>query len=100
MIMRMIRNLILFVILAPLAAHGATFRSIMAEWEGATRSEWVDVWGYPTIANDLVIVDDETLVYSYRSRSCRVSVTFEKDILTRWQHQGKKCPKHRRPKND
>jgi hypothetical protein len=72
----------------------------MEEWVGAERSEWVSVWGYPQHATDVVEVDDETLVYSYRSATCVVSVTFVRDVLRQWRYRGQNCPRGRRPRQE
>ena len=73
-----------------------TYREGMNEWLGASRSEWVSVWGYPQ-HRDVVEAGKETVVYSHRSATCVVSVTFVRDVLTLWRTRGQNCPRGRRP---
>ena len=83
--------------LACVVACVTPYRVGMDEWVGARRDEWVSVWGYPQQANDVVAIDDETLVYSYRSATCVVSVTFVGDVIRSWRYNGANCPRGRRP---
>jgi hypothetical protein len=103
------RRLVLALALAacslPAVTHAARFKTIMNEWLGAPRAEFVAAWGYPATANDVVEIGDSVAVYTYRSgggghrpKYCVLSVTFENDILTRWDVDGGNCTKYRREK--
>jgi hypothetical protein len=77
---------------------------VMKPWVGATKQELVAKWGYPQAANDLVRIDEETVVYTYRSfrvgfggpMPCVVSFTLQKDVVVQWKYEGEHCPRHKR----
>ena len=77
---------------------------ILKPWLGATKQELVAKWGYPQSANDLIRIDDETTVYSYRSfragfagpEPCVVSFTLVNDRVTQWKYEGANCPRYTR----
>ena len=77
---------------------------ILKPWVGATKQELVAKWGYPQSANDLIRVDDETTVYTYRSfragfagpEPCVVSFTLVNDRVTQWKYEGANCPRYNR----
>ena len=89
---------ILTLILGILSCRTTTYREGMNEWLGASRSEWVRVWGVPRRQSDVVEADEGTLVYSYRSETCVVTVTFVHDVLKLWRSGGQYCPRGRRPR--
>ena len=103
------RKIILILLLIPTVTFAATFATMMDEWIGATRAEFVEVWGYPSQADDVVEIGDDVVIYTVRSSKkrkhhrgthCAITVTFEDEILTRWKVEGENCPKHYREKED
>ncbi len=79
--------------------------SVMAPWVGAPEDELVAAWGYPSAANDIVTINDQTKVYTYRyvttgpdgsPSSCRVSFTLTAGVVARWEYNGSGCPRNRR----
>ena len=75
-------------------------KAIMQPWIGATKNELTAKWGYPQSANDLVKIDDDTVVFSYRSvirnTACIVSFTLKNDVVIAWKYRGGNCPRIRR----
>ncbi len=104
--MRIGRSVLLSTFLALFAACAlANYASkILEPWIGATKEELVAKWGYPQSANDLVRIDDETIVFTYRSfragfaglEPCVVSFTLVDDIVTQWKYEGANCPRYKR----
>jgi hypothetical protein len=104
--MRIARPVLLSALLAAFATSAlASYASkILKPWVGATKQELVAKWGYPQSANDLIRVDDETTVYTYRSfragfsgpEPCVVSFTLVKDVVTLWKYEGANCPRYKR----
>lgn len=79
---------------------------IMEPWIGATQEELTVKWGYPQTANDVVKIDDETTIFTYRSfqrgfggrMHCMVSFTIKKKIVSGYKYEGGHCPKFKRYK--
>lgn len=95
--------LLLFSTFSVLAGYKEKY---MEPWIGATQEELTKKWGYPQTANDVVKIDDETTVFTYRSNNvgwggrikCLVSFTIKKKVVTRFKYEGGHCPKIRRRK--
>lgn len=68
---------------------------------GALEAELVAKWGYPQEANDLVRINDEVIIYTFRSRrrgpggptNCVVSFTIKSGVVTGYRVEGGDCPK-------
>ena len=77
---------------------------VMKPWVGATKQELVAKWGYPQAATDLVQIDEDTVVYTYRSfrtgiggsMPCVVSFTLQKEVVIQWKYEGEHCPRYKR----
>jgi hypothetical protein len=77
---------------------------VMKPWVGATKQELIAKWGYPQAVNDLVQIDEDTVVYTYRSfragiggpMPCVVSFTLQKEVVTQWKYEGEHCPRYKR----
>lgn len=89
---------------APLALADYASK-ILKPWIGATKQELVATWGYPQSANDVVRIDDEVTVYTYRSfrtagpslpAPCVVSFTLTNERVTFWKYEGANCPRYKR----
>ncbi|HET6807284.1 MAG TPA: hypothetical protein VFH59_17755 [Frateuria sp.] len=74
---------------------------VMQPWLGASQAELISKWGYPTSAGDIVNVDSETTVYTYRSvlggwagppGACVVSFTLRSQTVVAWKYNGANCP--------
>jgi hypothetical protein len=104
--MRITRILLLSALLATFACGALAnyANKIMKPWVGATKQELVAKWGYPQSANDLIRIDEQTVVYTYRSfragavgpEPCVVSFTLVNDIVTLWKYEGANCPRYKR----
>jgi hypothetical protein len=104
--MRIARPLLLSALLSAFATDAlANYASkILKPWIGATKQELVAKWGYPQSATDLIRIDEETTVYTYRSfragvagpEPCVVSFTLVNDIVTQWKYEGANCPRYKR----
>ena len=90
-----------------LPAFASYKKAIMEPWIGATKDELTAKWGYPQTADDLVKIDKDTVVFSYRSRnfsypvgylSCIVSFTLKNDVVIAYKYLGGNCPKIKRHK--
>ncbi|MDR7135317.1 hypothetical protein J2X06_002526 [Lysobacter niastensis] len=78
----------------------------MNPWLGASKNELVSVWGYPTASIDIVQVNDQIKVYTYRyatsdamtgaPTTCRISFTLRSDYVERWDLNGGGCPRNER----
>jgi hypothetical protein len=100
------RRIWILAFLLPIAATAfANYRDdVLKPWVGATKQELVAKWGYPQAANDIVRIDEETTVYSYRSfrmgaggqMHCVVSFTLHKDVVVQWKYEGENCPRYKR----
>ena len=77
-------------------------KAIMEPWLGATRDELTAKWGYPQSADDLVKIDNDTVVFSYRSSvrrvECIVSFTLKNDVVIAWKYRGGNCLRIKRDK--
>lgn len=78
---------------------------VMHPWLGASQTELVGKWGYPTSAGDIVNIDGDTTVYTYRSvlggwagppGTCVVSFTMRNQTVIAWKYNGANCPNIRR----
>ena len=105
--MRIARPLLLLASLAAVtpAALADYASKILKPWLGATKQELVEKWGYPQSANDIIRIDDEITVYTYRSfrtagpsgpAPCVVSFTLTGDRVTYWKYEGANCPRYKR----
>lgn len=101
------RHLIsVFLMCASLSALADYKVDIMEPWLGATQEELTGKWGFPQTANDVVKIDDETTIYTYRSfrggfggpMRCVVSFTIKKKIVSGYKYEGGHCPKLKREK--
>ena len=77
-------------------------KAIVQPWIGATKDELTAKWGYPQTSHDLVKIDDDTVVFSYRSvirnAACIVSFTLKNDVVIAWKYRGGNCPRIKRDK--
>lgn len=86
----------------------ATYQEkILDPWIGASRAELVSAWGYPQHAADVVRIDDNVSVYTYRNGTllnlngvtsrCVVSFSIEADKVTTARANGSECRRIARP---
>jgi hypothetical protein len=95
--------LVLFMVVVAPASAGYK-NDVMEPWLGATQDELTAKWGYPQTANDVVKIDDDTTVFTYRSfrngfggpSRCVISFTMKKKIVTGYRYDGANCPRHKR----
>lgn len=88
-----------------LAGCGSFAARVLQPWVGAPESELVQKWGYPQSANDIVTINDNTKVYTYRSNNagllspaaeCVISFTIEAGYVSSGKYVGDNCPSFRR----
>lgn len=82
-------------------------RSVMEPWLGASESELVQAWGYPSSSTDITQATPDTKVYTYRYTNsdpmtgaptpCRLSFTLQQERVSRWDLSGGACPRVERP---
>ena len=109
-------SLVLFafatILLVSLPATAGYKNDIMEPWIGATQDELTAQWGYPQSANDLFKIDEETVIYTYRSErsqgvgpwrhkfggptQCVVSFTVRNKAVVAYKYEGENCPRFKR----
>jgi len=88
----------------PMSLHAAYADKILKPWVGASQEELVAKWGYPQSANDLFNIDEDTVVFTYRSfrngpggpAACTVSFTMKAKKVIAWKYEGANCPRLQR----
>jgi hypothetical protein len=98
------RWILLPLLIIPLNTYAVKFKSVMEEWIGASIEELTSKWGYPAHQNDVVDIDSNTRIFTYRSyggafggpKACIVSFTIRDNIVIQYKYRGGHCPKIRR----
>lgn len=99
----MLRLISLLLTLASISGCASYKTAVMDPWMGASETELIQGWGYPQSANDIVKIDSEKKVYTYRYNtgsfmngpsSCVVSFTLDRGYVQGWKYNGANCPRY------